>query len=105
MHVHFFLEVSIKENILHIHLIKRPTMNGSHINETSDRCKASNMRKSFPIVNAIFLSKAFCNKASLVSFNKSINLGLNLVNLPTTYYRLTKRQINYIPNVIFVKVI
>ena len=79
--------------------------NNSHNNETSDRCKATIRSKCFLIVNAIFLSKAFCNKVSLVSFNKSISLGLNLVNAPTTYYRLTKRQINHIPNVIFVKVI
>ena len=103
MHVYFFLEVSIEENILHIHLIKRPMVNSSHNNETSDRCKASNRSKSFLIVNAIFLSKAFHNEVSLVLFNKSISLGL--VNLPTTCYKLTRRQINHIPNVIFVKVI
>ena len=43
------------------------------------------------------------NEVSLVLFNKSISLGL--VNLPTTCYKLTRRQINHIPNVIFVKVI
>ena len=41
LHVHFFLEVSIKESILHIHLIKRPMANDSHSNEISDRCKTS----------------------------------------------------------------
>ena len=85
MHVHFFMEISIEESILHIHLIKRPTANSNHNNETSDRCKASNMSKCFLIVN------------------RSINLGLDLVNPPTTYYRLTKRQINHIPSVILMK--
>ena len=61
MHVHFFMEVSIKENILHIHLIKRPTANSSHSNETSDRCKASNRSKCFLIINTIFLNKALGN--------------------------------------------
>ena len=61
MHVHFFLEVSIKESILHIHLIKRKTANNSHNNETSDRYKASNRSKDFLIVNAILLSKALGN--------------------------------------------
>ena len=103
MHVHFFLEVSIEESILHIHLIKRPTANDSHKNETSDKCKASNKSKCFLIVNAIFLSKAFGNEASLVSLNRSIFLGLDLVNPPTTYYKLTRRQINHFPSVIFVK--
>ena len=103
MHVHFFLEVSIEKNILHIHLIKRPMANSSHSNETSDRCKVSNRSKSFLIVNTIFLSKAFSNEVSLISFNRSIILGLDLINLPTTYYRLTRRQINHILSVIFVK--
>ena len=103
MYVYFFLEVSIGESILHIHLIKRLTVNDNHNNETFDRCKASNMSKSFIIVNAIFLSKAFCNEVSRVSFNRSISLGLDLVNPPTIYYRLTWRQINYIPSVIFMK--
>ena len=70
LHVHFFLEVFIKESILYIHLRKRPTANGSHNNETSDRCKTSNRSKCFLIVNAIFLSKTFGNEASLVSFNR-----------------------------------
>ena len=61
LHIHFFLEVSIKESILHIHLMKRPMANGSHSNDTSDRCKASNRSKCFLIVNAIFLSKAIGN--------------------------------------------
>ena len=61
LHVHFFMEVSIEESILHIHLIKRPTANSSHSNETSDRCKASNMSKCFLIVNTILLSKALSN--------------------------------------------
>ena len=85
LHVHFFLEVSIKESILYIHLIKRPMVNSSHSNETSNRCKASNRSKYFLIVNAILLSKALGNEASLVSFNRSISLGLDLVNPPTTY--------------------
>ena len=85
MHVHLFLEVSIEESILHIHLIKRPMENNSHKNETFDRCKVSNRSKCFLIVN------------------RSINLGLDLVNPPTTYYRLTKRQINHIPSVILMK--
>ena len=97
------MEVSIEESILHIHLIKRPTANSSHSNETFDRCKASYRSKRFLIINAIFLSKAFGNKASLVSFNRSISLGLDLVNSPTTYYKLTRRQINHILSVIFVK--
>ena len=103
LHVHFFLEVFIEKSILHIHLIKRPMTNSSHSNETFDRCKVSNRSKSFLIVNAIFLSKVFCNEVSLVSFKRSISLGLNLVNPPITYYRLTRRQINHIPSVIFVK--
>ena len=74
------MEVSIEESILHIHLIKRLTANSSHSNETSDRCKAS-----------------------IVSFNRSISLGLDLVNPPTTYYRLTRRQINHIPSVMLMK--
>ena len=53
MHVHFFLEVSIEESILYIHLIKRLTAKSRHSNETSDRCKASNMSKCFLIVNVI----------------------------------------------------
>ena len=61
LHVHFFVKVSIGESILHIHLIKRPTANSSHSNETSDRCKASNMSKCFLIVNTILLSKALSN--------------------------------------------
>ena len=61
LHVHFFLKVSIKESKLYILLIKRPTANRSHINETSDRCKVSNRRKCFHIVNAILLSKALGN--------------------------------------------
>ena len=61
MHVHFFMEVSIKESILHIHLIKRPTVNSSHNNETFDRCKASNKSKCFLIVNTILLGKALGN--------------------------------------------
>ena len=61
LHVHFFLEVSIEESILHIHLIKRPTANSSHSNETSDRCKATNRSKCFLIVNAIILTKALGN--------------------------------------------
>ena len=103
LHVHFLLEVSIEESIFHIHLIKRPTVNSSHNNKTSDKCKASNRSKCFLIVNVIFLSKAFGNEASLVSFNKSISLGLDLVKPPTTYYKLTRRQINHIPSVIFMK--
>ena len=90
MNVHFFLEVSIKESILHIHLIKKPTANSSHSNETFDRWKASNRSKCFLIVDAILLSKALGNDMSLVSFNRSISLGLDLVNPPTTYYRLTR---------------
>ena len=101
LYVHFFLEVPIKESILHIHLIKRPTTNDGHNNETSNKCKASNKSKCFHIVNAIFLSKALSNKASLVSFNRSISLDLDLVNPPTTYYRPTRRQINHIASVIF----
>ena len=58
LHVHFFLEVSIEESILHIHLIKRPTTNSNHNNQTSNRCKANNRSKCFLIVNAILLSKA-----------------------------------------------
>ena len=103
MHVHFFLEVSIEKSVLNIHLIKRPIANDSHNNKTSDRCKVSNKTKCFLIVSAIFLSKAFGNEASLVSFNRSTSLDLDLVNPPTTYYRLTKRKINNIPSVIFVK--
>ena len=103
LHVHFFLEVSIEESILHIYLIKRPTANDSHSNKTSNRCKAGYRSKSFLIVNAIFLSKAFGNEASLVSFNRSISLGFDLVNSPIAYYKLTRRQINHIPSVIFVK--
>ena len=61
LHVHFFMKVYIKESILHIHLIKRPTANSSHNNETSDKCKASNRSKCFLIVNAILLSKALGN--------------------------------------------
>ena len=61
LHVHFFMEVSIKESILHIHLIKRPTANSSHSNETSNKCKASNKSKCFLIVNTILLSKALGN--------------------------------------------
>ena len=72
------MEVCIEENILHIHLIKKLIVNSNHSNETADRCKVSNMSKSFLIVNAIFLSKAFGNEVSLVSFNKSISLGLIL---------------------------
>ena len=56
MHVHFFLKVSIEESILHIQLIKRPTANSSHNNETSDKCKASNRSKCFLIANAILLT-------------------------------------------------
>ena len=59
--VHFFLEVSIEESILHIHLIKRPMTNDGHSNETFDRCMVSNRSKCFLIVNAILLSKAFGN--------------------------------------------
>ena len=84
-------------------MIKRPTANGSYNNDTSNICKASNKSKSFLKVNATFLSKAFRNEASLISFNKCINLGLDLVNPPTTYYSLTMRQINHILSVIFVK--
>ena len=61
MNVHFFLEVSIKGSILYIHLIKRPMVNNSQNNETSDRCKVSNKSKCFIIVNAILLSKALGN--------------------------------------------
>ena len=61
MHVHFFMEVFIKESILHIQLIKRPTANSSHNNETSDKCKASNRSKCFLIANAILLTKALSN--------------------------------------------
>ena len=61
MNGHFFLEISIEEKILHIHLIKRPVVNGNHNIETSDKCKASNKSKCFLIVNAIFLSKALGN--------------------------------------------
>ena len=101
--MHFFFEVSIEERILHIHLIKRPTTNSSHNNKTSDKYKVSNRSKFFLIVNAILLSKALSNEASLVSFNRSINLDLDLVNPPTTYYRLTRRQINHIPSMILMK--
>ncbi|KAL4614847.1 hypothetical protein ACB092_07G082600 [Castanea dentata] len=51
LHVHFFLEVSIEESILQIHLIKRPTTNSNHSNETSDKCKASNRSKCFLIAD------------------------------------------------------
>ena len=78
-------------------------VNNSHNNETSDRCKTSKRSKYFLIVNAILLSKALGNEVSLVSFNRSISLGLDLVNPPTTYYKLTRRQINYIPSVILMK--
>ena len=101
--IHFFLEVSIKESILYIHLIKRATTNCSHNNKTSDKCKVSNISKCFLIVNAILLSKALGNEASLVSFNRSISLGLDLVNPLTTYYRLARRQINHILSVILMK--
>ena len=103
LHVHFFLEVSIEERILHIHLIKRPTVNSSHRNETSNSCKMTNRSKCFLIVNIILLSKALGNKANLVPFNRSISLCLDLVNPPTTYYKLTRRQINHIPSVILIK--
>ena len=103
LHVHFFVEVSIEESILHIHLIKRPTTNNSYNNEIFDRCKESNRNKYFLIVNTILLSKALGNWASLVSLNKSISLGLDFVNLPTTYYRLTRRQINHILSMILMK--
>ena len=42
LHIHFLLEVSIEKSVLNIHSIKRPMANGSHSNETSDRCKAIN---------------------------------------------------------------
>ena len=61
LHVHFLLEVSIEESILHIHLIKRPIANNSHSNETFDRCKTRNRSKCFLIVNVILLSKALGN--------------------------------------------
>ena len=61
LHVHFFFEVSIEESIPHIHLIKRPMTNSGYSNETSDKCKASNISKFFLIVNAIFSSKALGN--------------------------------------------
>ena len=61
LHVYFFMEVSIKEIILYIHLIKRPTVNSNHNNETFDKCKTSNRSKCFLIVNAILLSKALGN--------------------------------------------
>ena len=77
-------------------------MNDNHNNETFERCKVSYRSKYFLIVNAIFLSKVLGNEASLVLFNKSISLGLNLVNPSTTYYKLTRRQINHIKSVIFV---
>ena len=57
LHVHFFVEVSIEESILYIHLINKPTTNSSHNNETSDRCKMSNKSKCFLIVNTILLSR------------------------------------------------
>ena len=60
-------------------------MNNSHNNETSDRCKVNNRSKCFLIVNAILLSKAFGDEVSLVLFNRSISLGLDLANPPTTY--------------------
>ena len=103
LHVYFFLEVSIEESIHYIHLIKRLMANGNHNNDTSNRCKASNKSKCYLIVNTIFLSKAFGNEVCLVSLNKSIFLGLDVANPPITYYKLTRRQINHFPSVIFVK--
>ena len=61
LHVHFFFEVSIEESILHIHLIKRPTVNSNHSNEISGRYKMTNRSKCFLIVNVILLNKALGN--------------------------------------------
>ena len=58
---HFFLKVSIEENILHIYLIERQITNSGHSNETSNKCKMSNKSKHFFIINAIFLRKSLGN--------------------------------------------
>ena len=48
-------------SILHIHLIKRPTVNSSHSNDIFGRYKMTNRSKCFLIVNAILLNKALGN--------------------------------------------
>jgi hypothetical protein len=61
------------------------------------------MSKRLLIINAIFLSESLSNQASLVTFNRSISFGLDLIDPFTTDCRLARRQSGHVPSMSFVK--
>lgn len=56
-------------------------------NKTTNCGKLNNKRKSFVIVNTLFLCEAFSYKTSFVTFNGSIGMKFSLV-YPTTSHRV-----------------
>jgi hypothetical protein len=66
MHVNIFMQLTIKEGILHIKLTDGPLPNRSHIKKTVNSGHMSNGSKCLIIIMTLLLLKAMGNMTSLI---------------------------------------
>ena len=80
LNVHFFLEDSIQEGRLHIHLMNSPFVLSCKREYQSYGLQATDRSKHLIIINPNILTITFCNQPCLLSFSFSLDILLCFVH-------------------------
>lgn len=84
-HVNFFFKITMQESIMDVKLNEVPLLGSNCGKKETDYGHFGNTRDCVHKVNAFDLYIAFCNKASLVPFDKDICTSFDLVDIFAPY--------------------
>ena len=92
------LQVSVKKGVLHVHLVDRPTPGSGDAEDDADHRRLDDRVERLIVVDAVALSEAANNPASLVTGKRTIGVEFMLINpLAVTTFapgdRGTRRQV------------
>ena len=100
LYIHLFLNNTIEERSLHIHLVKSPTHNKSKGDNSSNRGVPDHWSKCLIIIHYLSLRESTCHEPSFVLLDVAIRCMLDFVDSSRSHHRLPLRSRYYLPQII-----
>ena len=100
LYVNLFLNKTIEECNIHIHLEKYPSHNKSKRNSNSTRGVPGHWIECLIIIHTLFLRESTCHELIFVLLDASIFHMLDLVDPSRSHHRLPLRSQYYLPQII-----
>lgn len=103
MHVNFFVNVTKKEDILYMKLIKTPFLGNDKRKNTTNINQLRCGRESVMIIDALGLAVSLNNQTCFVMFDATIKSIFDIVNSFVAYEFLCKRKRSKSPSSLSLK--